>query len=121
MESVYLHDPCALVAAVRPDLFTWHAGAVVVAETGALRGKTLLDGALPAAGKTAVRLLWRRPPLSTTPLLERPRCCNAPPPRAVSCKKWIGDNAWLHRPKVQVAMGAQADAVSALCLRLMCA
>ena len=46
MEAVYLHDPCALVAAVRPELFTWHEGAVVVAETGALRGKTLLDGAL---------------------------------------------------------------------------
>jgi hypothetical protein len=43
-DLVYLHDPCALVAAVRPELFEWKTGAVVIGQDGPLRGKTVLDG-----------------------------------------------------------------------------
>jgi hypothetical protein len=48
-DLVFLHDPCALVAAVKPELFTWKAGAVVVGLQGPLRGKTLLDGDDPSS------------------------------------------------------------------------
>jgi hypothetical protein len=41
--------------------------------------------------------------------------------RAVSEKKWVEDNDWLHRPKVNVALDVNAEAVSALCLERMCA
>jgi uridine nucleosidase len=47
-DLVFLHDPCALVAAVKPELFEWKAGAVVVGQQGPLRGKTLLDGNDPS-------------------------------------------------------------------------
>lgn len=44
-DKIYVHDPTAFVACIRKDLYTWKQGAVVVATEGALRGKTVMDGA----------------------------------------------------------------------------
>lgn len=46
MDRIFVHDPTALVACIRKDLFDWKQGALVVAAEGALRGKALMDGAL---------------------------------------------------------------------------
>lgn len=44
LDGIYLHDPTALVACLRPELFTWTEGAVRVScEEGLARGKTFLD------------------------------------------------------------------------------
>lgn len=37
----------------------------------------------------------------------------------MSSKKWKADNEWLRRPKVKIALAADAAAVSSLCLQLM--
>lgn len=44
MDAIHLHDPTALVAVLRPELFTWHSGAVRVAVEGVTRGQTVVDG-----------------------------------------------------------------------------
>lgn len=46
-DSVYLHDPTALLGVARKDLFEWQQGAVVVGLEGTLRGKTLANRAHP--------------------------------------------------------------------------
>ncbi|PSC71961.1 putative uridine nucleosidase 2 [Micractinium conductrix] len=43
MEAVYMHDATALAAVVRPDLFEWHAGAVLVVADGPAKGRTIRD------------------------------------------------------------------------------
>ena len=43
VDHVFLHDPTTLVAVVRPDLFAYDKGPVVVELTGPLRGRTLQD------------------------------------------------------------------------------
>ena len=40
---MYVHDPAALMAVVRPDLFTWKQGAVRVVTEGLARGLTIAD------------------------------------------------------------------------------
>lgn len=39
----------------------------------------------------------------------------------VASKKWFGDNEWLKRPKVRVALQANSSAITELCLQLMTA
>ena len=46
-DKVFLHDPTAMLAVARKDLFEWADAAVVVCTEGPLRGKTLADGAHP--------------------------------------------------------------------------
>ena len=38
---------------------------------------------------------------------------------AVTNKKWIGENEWMRRPKVQVAVTVQSEAIVAQCMDLM--
>lgn len=65
MDAMYLHDPTALAALVRPSLFTWAEGAVVVATDGVLKGATVIDQGekVWAAQKNAATNPWvgRRP------------------------------------------------------------
>lgn len=51
MEGVYVHDATALAAVVKPELFDWHAGAVVVATDGPAKGHTIRD---EGAGRACV-------------------------------------------------------------------
>ena len=44
---VYMHDPVAMLAVVRKDLFEWEKGPALVAVDGPMRGKTLVDCAPP--------------------------------------------------------------------------
>lgn len=44
-DKVFLHDPAAMLAVARQDLFEWVEGAVVIGLEGPLRGKTVADGA----------------------------------------------------------------------------
>uniref|UniRef100_A0A7S0YHA1 Inosine/uridine-preferring nucleoside hydrolase domain-containing protein n=1 Tax=Polytomella parva TaxID=51329 RepID=A0A7S0YHA1_9CHLO len=46
MNAIYLHDPTALVALIRPELFGWRRGAVRVVCDGVARGHTILDANL---------------------------------------------------------------------------
>lgn len=75
MDAIHLHDPTALVAVLRPELFTWHSGAVRVAVEGVTRGQTVVD---------------------------------------VSPRGFHGHNGWTDRPRVQVALGVDSDAVVGL-------
>lgn len=50
-DKIYVHDPTALVACIRKELYSWKQGSIVVATEGALRGKTLMDGALSTGSK----------------------------------------------------------------------
>jgi uridine nucleosidase len=43
MDGIFLHDAAAFAAVVRPDLFEWKAGKVVVVEDGPARGMTVMD------------------------------------------------------------------------------
>lgn len=43
MDAVFVHDAAALAAVIKPELFDWHPGKVVVVPHGAAKGKTLLD------------------------------------------------------------------------------
>lgn len=45
-DSIYLHDPAALVVCLRPELFSWRRGAVRVATEGVARGHTIMDAGL---------------------------------------------------------------------------
>jgi hypothetical protein len=66
---VHVHDPAALVATIRKDLFKWEQGPAIVGTEGPLRGKTLVDcAALTCAHKHATchkhakghtRIAWR--------------------------------------------------------------
>ena len=40
---VYMHDPAAMLAVIRKDLFEWEKGPALVAVNGPMRGKTLVD------------------------------------------------------------------------------
>lgn len=80
MEGIFLHDAAAFVAVVRPELFEWRAGKVVVVEDGPARGQTILDR------------------------LERP---------------WIGENAWVGRPEVDVGVGVDSGQVVAFVVELL--
>ncbi|RMZ53177.1 hypothetical protein APUTEX25_005166 [Auxenochlorella protothecoides] len=80
MDAVFVHDAAALSAVLRPELFQWHAGAVLVDTEGAFRGHTLVD-----EGK----------------------------------KEWVGMNEWQTRPKIKVALGVDAKALTDLVLQRM--
>jgi uridine nucleosidase len=43
VDGIFLHDPTAFLAVLRPELFHWTLGAVRVATEGCARGKTLMD------------------------------------------------------------------------------
>jgi len=43
IDYIHLHDPTTLVAVIRPELFTYDLGSVVVSLQGPLRGKTIQD------------------------------------------------------------------------------
>jgi uridine nucleosidase len=43
MDGIFLHDAAALVAVIRPELFDWKPGKVVVIEDGPARGMTVMD------------------------------------------------------------------------------
>lgn len=43
MAGVYVHDATALAAVVRPELFEWHKGAVLVVTDGPAKGHTIRD------------------------------------------------------------------------------
>lgn len=43
---VYLHDPAAMLAVLRKELFQWEQGPALVSCEGPMRGKTLVDCAL---------------------------------------------------------------------------
>ncbi len=43
MDAAFCHDPTALIAVLRPDLFTFKPGRVRVATQGIARGATLFD------------------------------------------------------------------------------
>lgn len=43
MDAVHMHDPTAFVAVVRPELFEWHEGEVIVLTDGPGKGKTIID------------------------------------------------------------------------------
>ncbi|KAG2502004.1 hypothetical protein HYH03_000500 [Edaphochlamys debaryana] len=43
MDAIFLHDPTAMAAVLRPDLFEWRRGAVRVASEGVTKGQTVLD------------------------------------------------------------------------------
>ncbi|PNW82034.1 hypothetical protein CHLRE_06g271050v5 [Chlamydomonas reinhardtii] len=43
VDAIYLHDPTAMVAVLRPELFSWQRGAVRVATDGVTRGQTVMD------------------------------------------------------------------------------
>lgn len=44
MEAIFLHDPTAMAALLKPELFTWERGAVRVATDGVTQGQTVMDG-----------------------------------------------------------------------------
>ncbi|GLC44745.1 hypothetical protein PLESTB_000969200 [Pleodorina starrii] len=46
MDALYLHDPTAMAAVLRPDLFEWRAGAVRVACEGVTKGQTVMDASV---------------------------------------------------------------------------
>ena len=66
MDGIFLHDPTTMVAAFRPELFTWKEGAVRVAVDGLAKGKTLLDDGSKRWGAphewTGRPKIWRAPP-----------------------------------------------------------
>ena len=43
MDSVFVHDASALAAVIKPELFDWHQGKVLVVAEGPAKGKTILD------------------------------------------------------------------------------
>lgn len=43
MDAVYVHDPAAFAAVLRPSLFTWREGQVRVLTEGVARGMTVMD------------------------------------------------------------------------------
>lgn len=43
MNAVFVHDAAALAAVVRPDLFKWETGKVLVVSEGPVKGKTVMD------------------------------------------------------------------------------
>lgn len=43
MDAVYVHDATALTAVIRPELFTWVDGKVLVVADGPAKGRTILD------------------------------------------------------------------------------
>ena len=43
MDAVFVHDAAALAAVIKPELFDWHEGKVVVVSEGPAKGKTILD------------------------------------------------------------------------------
>lgn len=61
MDGIFLHDPTAFIAVIRPDLFTWTEGSIRVAVEGCARGKTLLDS---GSKKWVCENSW----------MERPKC-----------------------------------------------
>jgi len=65
VNGLMLHDPTALMAVIRPDLFFWKRGAIRVCCEGILKGMTVLD--------------------------EKRR-------------NWVGENAWLGRTQMEVAL-----------------
>ncbi|GIL67298.1 hypothetical protein Vafri_20727, partial [Volvox africanus] len=46
MDAIMLHDPTAMVAVLRPDLFEWRTGAVRVACEGVTKGQTVMDASV---------------------------------------------------------------------------
>ncbi|GLI70335.1 hypothetical protein VaNZ11_015291 [Volvox africanus] len=46
MDAIMLHDPTAMIAVLRPDLFEWRAGAVRVACEGVMKGQTVMDASV---------------------------------------------------------------------------
>jgi inosine-uridine nucleoside N-ribohydrolase len=42
-DIVYMHDPAAMLAVIRKDLFEWQKGPAIVSVDGIMRGKTLID------------------------------------------------------------------------------
>lgn len=55
-EAIIVHDPTALAAVLRPDLFTWRRGAIRVCTEGIARGHTIVDGTLSLQ---YVCMVWR--------------------------------------------------------------
>lgn len=49
--QVFVHDPTALMAVIRPDLFDWISGPIRVATDGVFRGATVME-------TTAERVKW---------------------------------------------------------------
>jgi uridine nucleosidase len=43
MDAVYVHDPAAFAAVLRPSLFTWRQGQVRVLTESVARGMTVMD------------------------------------------------------------------------------
>lgn len=43
MEGIFLHDAAAFTAVVRPEMFEWHDGKVVVVADGPAKGHTIMD------------------------------------------------------------------------------
>lgn len=43
MDAVYVHDAAAFAAVLRPDLFDWKEGKIVVVADGPCKGRTVLD------------------------------------------------------------------------------
>jgi uridine nucleosidase len=43
MDSVFVHDASALAAVIKPELFEWYEGKVLVVADGPAKGKTILD------------------------------------------------------------------------------
>lgn len=44
IDAIMLHDPSAMAAVLRADLFEWQEGAVRVACEGVTKGQTVMDG-----------------------------------------------------------------------------
>lgn len=75
MDGVFVHDATALAAAIHPELFTWHRGAVVVLADGPARGHTIVDGGKNKEKRGAAGSAWwrtRRP--AELPRVARPAC-----------------------------------------------
>ena len=45
-DAIYVHDPTAMAAVLRPELFTWAAGEVRVLTSGVAAGHTIMDRGL---------------------------------------------------------------------------
>ena len=46
MDAVYVHDPAALAAVLRPSLFTWRPGQIRVLTESVARGMSVMDTGL---------------------------------------------------------------------------